>query len=41
MSIKNCHFDEKLVPEFFEAKIICITFPDKPRKGSMQVINRL
>jgi hypothetical protein len=29
----------KLVPEFFDAKlIICITFPDKPGDGSMQVI---
>jgi hypothetical protein len=28
-----------MAPEFFDAKlIICITFPDKPGEGSMQVI---
>jgi hypothetical protein len=34
----NHHFDVKLAPEFFGAKlIICITFPDKPEEGSAQV----
>jgi hypothetical protein len=33
------HFDVKLAPEFFDAKlIICITFSDKPG-GLMQVIS--
>jgi hypothetical protein len=33
----NRHFDVKLPPEFFDAKlIICITFPDKPGEGSTQ-----
>jgi hypothetical protein len=35
----NHHFDVKLAPEFFDAKlIVCITFPDKPGEGSTQVI---
>jgi hypothetical protein len=35
----NRHFDIKATPEFFDAKsIICITFPDKLREGSTQVI---
>jgi hypothetical protein len=36
----NHHFHVKLGPEFFDAKlIICITFPDKPGEGLMQVID--
>jgi hypothetical protein len=35
----NHHFDVKLVPEFFDAAfIICITFPDNPEEGSVQVL---
>jgi hypothetical protein len=35
----NHHFDVKLVPEFLDAAlIICITFPDNPEEGSVQVI---
>jgi hypothetical protein len=35
----NRHFDVKLAPEFFHAKlIICMTFPDKPGDGLTQVI---
>jgi hypothetical protein len=35
----NPHFDVKLAPEFFYAKIIiCITFLDTLGEGSMQVI---
>jgi hypothetical protein len=34
----NHHFDVKLAPEFFDAKlVICITFPDKPGESSTQV----
>jgi hypothetical protein len=33
------HFDVKLAPEFFDARlIICITFPEKPGESSTQVI---
>jgi hypothetical protein len=33
------YYDITLVPEFFDAKlIICITFPDKPGKGSTQAL---
>jgi hypothetical protein len=32
------HFDVKLAPEFFDAKlIICITFPDKSGESSTQI----
>jgi hypothetical protein len=35
----NCHFDVKLEPEFFHAKLnICITFPDNPVEGSTQTL---
>jgi hypothetical protein len=35
----NQHFDFKLAPEFFDAKlIICIIFPDKPGEGSTQAL---
>jgi hypothetical protein len=35
----NHHFDVKLAPEFFDAKlIVCITFPDKPEQGSTRLI---
>jgi hypothetical protein len=34
----NRHFDIKLAPEFFDAKlIICTTFLDKPGEGLIQV----
>jgi hypothetical protein len=34
VTYNNHNFYVKLVPEFFEAKvIICNTFPDKPGKG--------
>jgi hypothetical protein len=33
----NYHFDVKLAPEFFNAKlIICITLPDKPAEDFLQ-----
>jgi hypothetical protein len=36
----NRHFDVKLAPEFFDARlIICITFPDGPGEVSIQVIS--
>jgi hypothetical protein len=32
----SCHFDVKLVVEFFDARlVICITFPDKCREGAV------
>jgi hypothetical protein len=32
------HFDVKLMPELFDAKlIICITFPDKHGEGLMRI----
>jgi hypothetical protein len=35
----NHHFDVKLVPEFFDAKLImCITYVDKPGEGLTNVI---
>jgi hypothetical protein len=38
-NVYNRHFDVKLAPEFFDAKlIICITFPDKRGEVSTQVI---
>jgi hypothetical protein len=34
----NLNSDVKLASELFDAKLICITFTGKPRKGSTQVM---